>query len=738
MERSKTDNELIQKTDIAIAELVYDKDELQKAYNYYNCKRDAEQFRYLEENFGIGNPTSVEFTPLIRKHVDALIGEYLGTPILPKISCKDTRTISAMTREKELYISREVYKQVQKNLKNKLLDFMETGDSGKLVDPYIHAQLDTLIEDLNNNFISQYEIAAQNVLQYIMQNRKTDFKTKLWALLKDLLVTGYTFYQAVPTAEGNNVSIDVLDPLNTFIDKNPNSPYVKDSYRVVVRKWMTKSQILNKYGREMSKEDIQNLKEQWKEALDYSAKYIRLMHTSNSCGSYGIVGDHEAVVEPGRPRQKNKGYNPNYEQIPVYEVEWIETDKNFVMQLYQTVRIGQDIYILRGKKEDVVRSADNPSYCGLTVNGVYFDNRNDEPFSLVLACANQQDRYDLLIFYRDNLIANSGTTGDWIDESLIPTNLGVNWPERLKAWLAYKKQGIALLDTAQDGRLATGQATLNTIFNGYDDTVKVQAIQAIQTAIDAVEQTVSSITGVFRERLNGIQAHDAVTNVKIGQSNSFTISKQWYAHMDVLTEEILTDSLNLAKIVFKNGLTGTIVLGDKLQKIFTALPEYFTTSDWDIHVLANSEIVKDLEQIKALIPELVRAGGIPLDTLFDIMTCKSLSEAKFAAKEAIKKQKKENDQIGQLQQQVQQLTQQLQQAQQELQKSQQQVQQLNAEKLQLEKQKIESDSQINMYKAKTDRDYKEAESRNDALRTKVELEQLHDGNPYNDTIKQIH
>ena len=43
-----------------------------------------------------------------------------------------------------------------------------------------------------------------------------------------------------------------------------------------------------------------------------------------------------------------------------------------------------------------------------------------------------------------------------------------------------------------------------------------------------------------------------------------------------------------------------------------------------------------------------------------------------------------------------------------------------------------------MYKAKTDRDYKEAETRNDALRTKVELEQLHDGNPYNDTIKQIH
>ena len=73
MERNKSDEELIQKTDIAISELVYDKDDLQKAYNYYNCKRDAEQFKYLEENFGLGNPTSIEFTPLIRKHVDALI-----------------------------------------------------------------------------------------------------------------------------------------------------------------------------------------------------------------------------------------------------------------------------------------------------------------------------------------------------------------------------------------------------------------------------------------------------------------------------------------------------------------------------------------------------------------------------------------------------------------------------------------------------------------------------------------
>ena len=390
-----TQDELIEKTDSAISELVYDKVKLQKAYNYYNGFRDAEQFKYLEENFGIGNPTAVEFTPLIRKHVDALIGEYLGTPILPKISCKDEKTISSMTREKELLITKEVYNIVKQHLQNNILSFLESKDVNKLKDPYIQETLNNLINDLNNNFISQYEIAAQDVIQYIMQNRQTDFKTKLWDLIKDLLITGYTFYQ--PVENNNNINLDILNPLDTFIDQNPNSPYIKDSYRVVVRKWLTKSQIINKYGKELAEDDLEKLKENWKQyAYEGKEDYIRLIHTQG-CQSLGIIGDHEAVVEPGN------GRNYNYNQIPVYEVEWIETDDDYVMQLYQTVRISDDIYVLRGKKEDVSRSIDNPSYCSLTVNGVYFKNKSNEPFSLVLACANLQDRQFVLNKFRELL-----------------------------------------------------------------------------------------------------------------------------------------------------------------------------------------------------------------------------------------------------------------------------------------------------------------------------------------------
>ena len=55
---------------------------------------------------------------------------------------------------------------------------------------------------------------------------------------------------------------------------------------------------------------------------------------------------------------------------------------------------------------------------------------------------------------------------------LIPTSLGVDFPERIQKWLAYRKQGTMLINSAQEG----DNSTLNTIFNGYDDTIKSGAI----------------------------------------------------------------------------------------------------------------------------------------------------------------------------------------------------------------------------------------------------------------------
>lgn len=728
--KKKTEDELITCINKCINELVYPKYKLQKAYNYYNGVRDAEQFRYLEENFGLGNPTAIEFIPLIRKHVDALIGEYLETPILPKVTCKDSNTLSNIARDKQLKIVDEVFSYLKNHLNNSILSFI---DGKNITDKAVDTQLKKLVDDIERNYISEYEIAAQNVVEYIMQSRNTDLTEKLKVLFRDLLITGYAYYKVKPSQDKNNLDIEVLNPLNVFIDRNPESIYIKNSYRAVVRKWMTKTQILNKYGEHLSAETIKELESMFEGMYDSSQYYVRSFN--NQATGYpltdGILAGEEVV--PGYPSDEYRV--GNYRLIPVYEVEWTETSKDkdgkYVMDRFEEVRIGESIYVYYETSENVVRSMENPTFCTLSTSGIYYATRSNEAYSLVLACAKLQDKYDILHFYRDSLIANSGTAGDWLDLSMLPTALGVNLPERIQKWIAYKKGGVALVDTSQEGRGFNN----NTSFAGFDDTIKSQTIQAIELAIQSTEQTCSSITGVFRERLNGINQKDAVSNVEMGARNSFTITKQYFQQMDLLTNELLIDCLNMAKIVFKKGVFGTLILGDKGVKIFTALPEHYTVSDFDIHIASSTSVIQEMETIRALIPEFIKAGNMDPSIIIEAIGAKSLTSLKMDVGRALDKQKEEANVNGQLQQQVEQLSQELQQAQSQLQQAQSKIESLNEAKLQLERSKVELSGQVDWFKAKSDRTYKEGSIENDSKRVDLEYAQLYDGKKNNDEVK---
>jgi hypothetical protein len=61
---------------------------------------------------------------------------------------------------------------------------------------------------------------------------------------------------------------------------------------------------------------------------------------------------------------------------------------------------------------------------------MFFMDKNGSPFSMILSTMDLQDRYDLLLYYRDNLIATSGTVGDWVDMAHLPEVLGEEFTER--------------------------------------------------------------------------------------------------------------------------------------------------------------------------------------------------------------------------------------------------------------------------------------------------------------------
>ena len=344
-------------------------------------------------------------------------------------------------------------------------------------------------------------------------------------------------------------------------------------------------------------------------------------------------------------------------------------------------------------------------------------------------------KYDLLCFYRDNLIASSGTVGDWIDLAFVPQALGVDLPDKLQKWLAYKKQGIGIIDSSQEGA-----QMMNTIFNGFDDTVKAQSIQAIVLAMQTIEQQVSKVTGVLPEAMAQYEQRDAVSNVQLGVKTTMLLTKQYFQAMDVLYKEANYDMLNLAKIVWKKGVTGTIILGNNYSKIFTALPEYYTVTDFDIHIEDSTKSYQNVQSLMSIAGELIKAGAADLADITNIMTASSITELKRNIDRSIRKKKEENDMVGQLQQQVTQYEQNIKDMENQTTQLQQQIQQLQAEldksnqaKLQLEAERLELDKQ----KARNDKDYNDKTIDLKEKQIQAQVAQIFDTNPYNDKIKAV-
>lgn len=730
--QKENEDYLIEQVDLAIGELVYDKDYLRKAYNYYNGQRDKDQFKFIEDNYGLGSATSLEFIPLIRSHVDALIGEQLQNKLKPNVTCKDKETLSKINEEKKnkiLNAQIEMYKkQLNTNLHHATLPKEQREGMNPPEDKATDEYIDRMTQEMERDFISEYEIAVHYVIKSLLQNKNVDLSSKTKLLYIDLLVAGQCYYKTYVERIGESPKIEVLNPFDVFVEKNPNSMYVKHSSRVVYRRWLNKEQIIGKYGRYMSKEDLDELNTQLGSIATSDVYYVR-----SSAG--GLVANVSVGVD--NVNSYNRSMYTSFNLIPVYEVEWIanneikdkEGEKDYRKDRYEGIRIGDNIYINLKKSENVVRSIEQPLECNVSVNGITFDERGSTPYSLVLQTANLQDKYDLLHFYRDQLIASSGIKGDFLDIAVLPTFLGENEVERVLKYIAYKKQGIALMDSSQEGA-----GNLNTIYKGFDNTLSGDAINAITLAIQTTEQTASSITGVFRERLGGIEQRDAVTNVEVGIRQSAIITKQYYHMMDCVTTELLIDAVNMCKISYKEGKMGSIVLGNAKQMIFTIDPTKFSFTDYDISIVPSGDTTRDMETIKMVTLELIKGQAIDGDIALEALTTDSLTEMKDNVTRSIRTRKEENNQLEQAAQQLEQLQQQLQKMQMELTKLGGENEKLKGQIDTNKEKEIMLKYQIDKEKNRIAEEYNEAQIKIDEEKVRIEALQLVDNNPLNNKV----
>jgi hypothetical protein len=184
--------------DYWISSLVIEKTDIKTYRNYYSGIRDSKDFAYLTENFGIGTPSKLNFSNLIKPRIDALLGKVVDETFTFKVTCTDDKTVSEIQETKKT----GKIKQITESLaafSQRMVNSVNAGAPGKDMPTLAELQEDIKKQSLKfqTNFISDFEVAAQDVLQFVSRSEQMAMKQSLKLMALDLLITGECYYRVV-------------------------------------------------------------------------------------------------------------------------------------------------------------------------------------------------------------------------------------------------------------------------------------------------------------------------------------------------------------------------------------------------------------------------------------------------------------------------------------------------------------------------------------------------------------
>jgi hypothetical protein len=109
--------------------------------------------------------------------------------------------------------------------------------------------------------------------------------------------------------------------------------------------------------------------------------------------------------------------------------------------------------------------------------------------SMVNSMRELQDLYDIMMFFRNNTVANSGVSGSRVNIAAIPKALGKTFMTRLTKWVTLRKQGLELVDPTEDG------ANLFQHYGDFNASIQGDAINAVNAILESLAVQADIVSG---------------------------------------------------------------------------------------------------------------------------------------------------------------------------------------------------------------------------------------------------
>ena len=694
-------------------------DEMQTYYDLYNSIYNEKDLKYVTNPFkqDDGFPAMAQDYNIIKPYVDQLLGEETKRPF--NFHPQRTSDIAAS--------------ELQEKAKEMLMDYIQATIASKL-SPEQAARYEqalatgeiqtpeAIAKYLQKDYKDIAETEAYHALQFL--KRKLNLTHEFYKGWKDALIGGEEIYY-IGVINGDPY-VERVNPMYFDYEHSLDLEFIDDAAWCRRKMIMSATEIYDRFYDKMSERQLNELLELIdqrpgagnnpeirKTSIDYES--IKL-HKINSFTDNPFDIDHIVVYHCCWKSFKKIGFvtllNPETGEVEEFQVDEdykvtgteqsVEWD--WIIEVWEGYRIGDDMYIGIQPIEYQHISADNPNSQKLPYTGVVYNNTNSKPRSLVSMMKPLQYMY-IVVWYRLEL-ALSRDKGKVavMDITQIPKSMNID----VNKWMHYLSAlGVAFINPYDEGWDIPGReggkpSQFNQL-SSWDLTMSNVIAEYIQL-MQKIEDMVAKLTGITPQRQGQIAASELVSNANTAVNMSYHITEPWFWNHNQVKRRVLTMLLNTSKAAWKDNKRYLNYILDDATRAFVQLSDNFFYEDMDIFVDDSTKNQQYIDQLKQLLQPAMQNGASLLD-IAEIITLDNMSMIKNRLEEI------EQKRIEQMQQQQQAE----QQAQQQIAEQQNQLKEeelmLKEAEMDLEKYKIDQDNatkitvaQLNAYRGVEDMD----------------------------------
>lgn len=681
-------------------------DEMQTYYDLYNSIYNEKDLKYVTNPFkqDDGFPAMAQDYNIIKPYVDQLLGEETKRPF--NFHPQRTSDIAAS--------------ELQEKAKEMLMDYIQATIASKL-SPEQAARYEQALatgEIQTPEAIAKYvqkdykdiaETEAYHALQFL--KRKLNLTHEFYKGWKDALIGGEEIYY-IGVINGDPY-VERVNPMYFDYEHSLDLEFIDDAAWCRRKMIMSATEIYDRFYDKMSERQLNELLELIdqrpgagnnpeirKTSIDYES--IKL-HKINSFTDNPFDIDHIVVYHCCWKSFKKIGFvtllNPETGEVEEFQVDEdykvtgteqsVEWD--WIIEVWEGYRIGDDMYIGIQPIEYQHISADNPNSQKLPYTGVVYNNTNSKPRSLVSMMKPLQYMY-IVVWYRLEL-ALSRDKGKVavMDITQIPKSMNID----VNKWMHYLSAlGVAFINPYDEGWDIPGReggkpSQFNQL-SSWDLTMSNVIAEYIQL-MQKIEDMVAKLTGITPQRQGQIAASELVSNANTAVNMSYHITEPWFWNHNQVKRRVLTMLLNTSKAAWKDSKRYLNYILDDATRAFVQLSNNFFYEDMDIFVDDSTKNQQYIDQLKQLLQPAMQNGASLLD-IAEIITLDNMSMIKNRLEEIEQKRMEQMQQQQQAEQQAQQ-----QMAEQQNQLKEEELMLKEAE-LDLEKYKVDQDR----YKAEQD------------------------------------